>query len=80
MQLEKEGEKISLIPVLNLVKLKLCDHTPFHIRRVLSSPTETKLPASSGRAAMLLMKKTTNAVKTLRENTSTSVLRMYDIA
>ena len=27
---------------------------PFHIRNVLSSPTETKLPPSSGRAAILM--------------------------
>ena len=35
---------------------------PFHIRNVLSSPTETKLPPSSGRAA-ILMKEDTKHVK-----------------
>ena len=35
---------------------------PFHIRNVLSSPTETKLPPSSGRTAML-MKENTKQVK-----------------
>jgi len=35
---------------------------PFHIRNVLSSPTETKLPTSSGRAA-ILMRENTKQVK-----------------
>ena len=35
---------------------------PFHIRNVLSSPTETKLPPSSGRAA-ILMEEDTKHVK-----------------
>ena len=31
---------------------------PFQIRNVLSSPTETKLPPSSGRTAMLMKENT----------------------
>ena len=35
---------------------------PFHIRNVLSSPTETKLPPSSGRAAILMKEDKTREI------------------